>query len=172
MGATSLMLLVVNTATVFWAAWAVGDGVDSGIGFFYFLSAVSFPLFIVTMVLAVISVVRKKGYVLGAMTAVISLVSSETLGACLIRKSVAISMLVLAVSVTLLISGGFALWNAGIVADENNLATSFTPLLWLPFGAGLIGFMVSLPWFLGTVTTTPRPRTERERISSRPPGDK
>lgn len=72
-GAISLMLLVVNTATVFWAAWAVGDGVDSGIGFFYFLSAVTFPLFIVTLVLAVMSVIRKKGYIPGAITAVISL---------------------------------------------------------------------------------------------------
>jgi hypothetical protein len=79
----------------------------------------------------------------------------------MIRKSVAISLLALAVSLTLLISGGFALWNAGIVADENNLTTNFTPFLWVPFGAGLIGFMVSLPWFLGTVSTTPRHRSKR-----------
>ena len=83
------------------------------------------------------------------------------LGANLIRKLVAVSMLVLAVSITLLVSGGFALWNAGIVADENNLTTSFTPFLWVPFGAGLIGFVVSLPWFLATVTTPPRPKSER-----------
>lgn len=68
----------------------------------------------------------------------------------MIRKSVAFSMLALGVSVALLISGGLALWNAGLVADENNLTTGFTPYLWVPFGAGLLGFMVSLPWFLGT----------------------
>ena len=65
-------------------------------------------------------------------------------------------MVVLAVSLTLLVSGGIALWTAGIVADENNLTTSFTPLLWAPFGTGLIGFMVSLPCFLAIVTTSPR----------------
>lgn len=85
----------------------------------------------------------------------------ETMGASMIRKSVAISMLALAVSITLLVSGGIALWHAGIVADENNLTTGFAPYLWVPFGTGLIGFMVSLPWFLGTVTTTPRLRSER-----------
>jgi hypothetical protein len=79
----------------------------------------------------------------------------------MIRKSVAISMLALAVSFTLLISGGIGLWHAGIVADENNLTTNFTPFLWVPFGAGLIGFLVSLPWFLGADTTTPQPRSER-----------
>lgn len=78
----------------------------------------------------------------------------------MIRKSVAIPMIALAVSLTLLVGGGIALWNAGIVADENNLTTTFTPFLWVPFGAGLTGFMVSLPWFLGTVTTPPRLRTE------------
>lgn len=79
----------------------------------------------------------------------------------MIRKSVAMSMLALAVSLTLLVGGGIALWHAGMVADENNLTTSFTPFLWVPFGAGLIGFMISLPWFLGAVTTPPRPRSER-----------
>lgn len=69
-------------------------------------------------------------------------------------------MFVLAVSLTLLISGGFALWEAGIVADENSLTTDFTPFLCLPFGAGLLGFVVSLPWFLGTITATPRLRRE------------
>jgi hypothetical protein len=68
-----------------------------------------------------------------------------------IRKSVAISMLALAVSLTLLPSGGIALWHAGIVADENNLTANFMPFLWVPFWAGLIGFMVCLPWFLGTI---------------------
>jgi hypothetical protein len=83
------------------------------------------------------------------------------MGASMIRTSVAISMLALAVSLTLLISGGIALWHAGIVADENNSTTNFTPLIWVPIGAGLIGFTVSLPWFLCTVTTPPRLRSER-----------
>ncbi|MFF1251495.1 hypothetical protein ACFVYC_03240 [Pseudarthrobacter sp. NPDC058329] len=78
----------------------------------------------------------------------------------MIRKSVAISMLALAVSLALLVSGGIAFWHAGIVADENNLTTNFPLFLWVPFGAGLIGFMISLPWFLGMVTTPSRPRSK------------
>lgn len=72
MGAISLMLLALNTAGVFWAAWVVGGGVDSGIPLFYFLASVTFPLFLFTAVLAVIAVVKRKGRVPGAITAVIS----------------------------------------------------------------------------------------------------
>ena len=72
MGAISLMLLALNTAGVFWAAWIIGGGVDSGIPFFYFLSGVTFPLFITTLVLAVIAVVRRRGRIPGAITSVIS----------------------------------------------------------------------------------------------------
>lgn len=79
----------------------------------------------------------------------------------MIRKSVAISMPALAVSLALLVSGGIALWHAGLVADENNLTTNIPLFLWVPFGAGLIGFMVSLPWFLVTVATPTRPRSKR-----------
>ncbi len=65
-------------------------------------------------------------------------------------------MVVLAVSITLLVSGGIALISAGIVADENNLTdTSYFPLVGV-FGVGLIGFVVSLPVFLGTVTNSRR----------------
>lgn len=71
-GAISLMLLALNTAGVFWAVWVVGGGVDSGIPLFYFLAGVTFPFFIFTAVLAVIAVVKRKGRVPGAITAVIS----------------------------------------------------------------------------------------------------
>lgn len=72
MGTISLMLLALNTAGVFWAAWVVGGGVDSGIPFFYYLSGVTFPLFITTLVLAVIAVAKRRGRIPGATTAVIS----------------------------------------------------------------------------------------------------
>jgi len=42
-GLLALLILVLNTAGVFWAVWAVGDGVDSGIGLFYYLFSVTFP---------------------------------------------------------------------------------------------------------------------------------
>lgn len=71
MGAISLMLLALNTAGVFWAAWVVGGGVDSGIPFFYYLSGVTFPLFITTLVLSVIAVAKRRGRIPGAVTAVI-----------------------------------------------------------------------------------------------------
>lgn len=73
----------------------------------------------------------------------------------MIRKSVAIWMVVLAVSITLLVSGGIAMISAGIVADENNLTGNSSSSLWV-VGVGLIGFVVSLPVFLGTVTTSRR----------------
>ena len=79
----------------------------------------------------------------------------------MIRKPVVIPTLVLAISITLLISGGVALWNAGVVADENNLVANFHAPLWFMFGAGLIGFLVSLPWLLGMVAATKRLRKKR-----------
>lgn len=75
----------------------------------------------------------------------------------MIRKPVAVSMLFLAVSTTLMISGGIALMNAGVVADENNLVDNFHPSLWSIFGVGLIGLLISLPCFLGTIANTRRP---------------
>lgn len=56
---------------------------------------------------------------------------TSTLGAGMIRKPVAVSMLFLTVSTTLMISGGIALRNAGVVADENNLVDNFHPCLGL-----------------------------------------
>lgn len=75
-------------------------------------------------------------------------------------RPVVIAMLLLAVSITLLVSGGVALWNAGIVADENNLTNDFSLSLWIPFGVGLLGFLISLPWFLATVTNSRRLKAE------------
>lgn len=77
----------------------------------------------------------------------------------MVKKSVAFWMLIFGVSVGLLVSGGVALWNAGIVADENNLTSNFSPSLWSVFGAGLIGFVVGLPCLLGTITTSRWSRT-------------
>lgn len=74
----------------------------------------------------------------------------------MIRKQVVIALLFLAVSITLMISGGIALWNAGVVADENHLVDNFHPSLWSIFGVGLIGLLISLPCFLGTVTSSTR----------------
>lgn len=79
----------------------------------------------------------------------------------MIRKPVVVSLLFLAVSITLMISGGIALWNAGVVADENNLVDNFHPSLWSIFGVGLIGLLISLPCFLGTVANTQRPSRTR-----------
>ncbi|WP_142036655.1 hypothetical protein [Arthrobacter sp. SLBN-100] len=73
LGMISFLLLAVNTAGVFWALWMVGGGVDSGIGFFYYLSGVTFPLFLVTLTCSVTSVIRKKGRIPGTVTTVISL---------------------------------------------------------------------------------------------------
>lgn len=69
----SLVMLALNTAGVFWAAWVVGDGVDSGIGFFYYLMGVTFPLFIATLACSVIAAIRNKGRIPGAVTSVISI---------------------------------------------------------------------------------------------------
>jgi hypothetical protein len=73
LGMISFLLLVVNTAGVFWAQWVVGGGVDSGIPFLAFLGGVTLPLFFVTLALSVTSIVRRRGYIPGAVTTVISL---------------------------------------------------------------------------------------------------
>lgn len=73
LGMISFLLLVVNTAGVFWALWVVGDGVDSGIPFVAFLGCVTLPLFFVTLAVSVTSIVRKRGYIPGAVTTMISL---------------------------------------------------------------------------------------------------
>jgi hypothetical protein len=72
LGMISLVLLAVNTAGVFWAVWMVGDGVDSGIGLFYYLAGITFPLFLVSLACSLVAVIRKKGRVPGAVTSVIS----------------------------------------------------------------------------------------------------
>ena len=50
-GLLALLILVLNTAGVFWAVWAAGDGVDSGIGLVYFLLTVTFPAALATIAL-------------------------------------------------------------------------------------------------------------------------
>ncbi|THJ65856.1 hypothetical protein E8P82_11295 [Arthrobacter echini] len=82
----------------------------------------------------------------------------------MIRRWVAISMLVLSVSVALLVSGGIDLWNAGIVADENNLTLGFSPSQWVIFGMGVTGFTIGLPWFLALVTTRRRAGAKPRRV--------
>jgi hypothetical protein len=72
LGMISFLLLRVNTAGVFWALWVVGDGVDSGIPFVAFLGGVTLPIFLVTLAISVASIVRRKGYVPGLVTTVIS----------------------------------------------------------------------------------------------------
>jgi len=64
-GLLALLILVLNTAGVFWAVWAAGDGVDSGIGLVYFLLTVTFPAALATIALGVVSLVRRRGRVPG-----------------------------------------------------------------------------------------------------------
>ncbi|MEV7132102.1 hypothetical protein AB0N24_04355 [Arthrobacter sp. NPDC093128] len=71
-GLLSLLILVLNTTGVFWAVWAVGDGVDSGIGLFYFLFSVTFPATLATIALGVVSVVRRRGRVPGTIALTIT----------------------------------------------------------------------------------------------------
>lgn len=56
----------------------------------------------------------------------------------------------LGVSLTALACGALALFQAGVVADENNLASSFSPLLWSIFGLGILGTLVTLPGWLAS----------------------
>jgi len=54
----------------------------------------------------------------------------------------------LAVSLTALICGGVALFNAGVMIDENNVQDVMIAPLWVIFGIGVLGTLVSLPgWF-------------------------
>ncbi|MCD5341203.1 hypothetical protein LR392_03045 [Arthrobacter sp. AK04] len=71
-GLLALLILVLNTAGVFWAVWAAGDGVDSGIGLVYFLLTVTFPAALATIALGVVSLVRRRGRVPGTIALSIS----------------------------------------------------------------------------------------------------
>lgn len=57
------------------------------------------------------------------------------------------------ISLTALACGAIALFNAGIVADENNLASNQQPALWVMFGIGVAGLLVTLPGWLGAGPT-------------------
>ena len=71
-GLLALLILVLNTAGVFWAVWAVGGGVDSGIGLFYYLFSVTFPAALATIALGVVSLVRRLGRVPGTIALTIT----------------------------------------------------------------------------------------------------
>ncbi|WP_406638134.1 hypothetical protein [Pseudarthrobacter quantipunctorum] len=71
-GLLALLILVLNTAGVFWAVWAAGDGVDSGIGLVHFLLTVTFPAALATIALGVVSLVRRRGRVPGTIALSIS----------------------------------------------------------------------------------------------------
>ena len=71
-GLLALLILVLNTAGVFWAVWAAGDGVDSGIGLFYYLFSVTFPAALATIALGVVSLVRRRGRVPGTIALTIT----------------------------------------------------------------------------------------------------
>ena len=71
-GLLALLILVLNTAGVFWAVWAAGDGVDSGIGLVYFLLTVTFPAALATIALGVVSLVRRRGRVPGTIALTIT----------------------------------------------------------------------------------------------------
>ena len=71
-GLLALLILVLNTAGVFWAVWAVGGGVDSGIGLFYYLFSVTFPAALATIALGVVSLVRRRGRVPGTIALTIT----------------------------------------------------------------------------------------------------
>lgn len=57
------------------------------------------------------------------------------------------------VSLTALVCGGIALYSAGVVMDENNLASGPPPALWAMAIIGVVGLLVSLPtWFAAKPT--------------------
>ncbi|MBP2386205.1 hypothetical protein [Paeniglutamicibacter kerguelensis] len=61
------------------------------------------------------------------------------------------------VSLSALVCGAIALFNAGIVADENNLTSNPQSALWLMYGIGVAGLLVTLPgWLASRATDTQR----------------
>ena len=56
----------------------------------------------------------------------------------------------LGVSLTALVCGGVALFNAGVMIDENNVQNIVTTPLWVIFGLGIVGTVISLPAWLAT----------------------
>ena len=65
--------------------------------------------------------------------------------------------LALVASLTLLVSGGVALWNFALLADEYGIREGGTPFTVL-FGIGIIGLVVSLPAFFATRTGGESPK--------------
>ncbi|MFJ6417366.1 hypothetical protein [Paeniglutamicibacter sp. NPDC091659] len=57
---------------------------------------------------------------------------------------------VFGVSPTALACSAIALFNAGIVADENNLTSNQQPVLWMMFGISVAGLLIALPGWLGS----------------------
>ncbi|UWX96156.1 hypothetical protein N2K95_10775 [Arthrobacter zhaoxinii] len=55
----------------------------------------------------------------------------------------------LSASTVLLLGGAAALLQAGIAADEGRLGDGILPALWLVFGTGLLGLVISLPSYVG-----------------------
>ena len=68
----------------------------------------------------------------------------------MISKNRAFRMLTLGVSLTALMCGGLALFESGLVADENNLTMNASPTLWIIFGIGVVGFLIALPAWLSS----------------------
>lgn len=57
---------------------------------------------------------------------------------------------VLVASIALLVATGVAMWNEGIVADENGLTNGFGPSLLILAGFGVLGLLISLPAWLAS----------------------
>lgn len=62
----------------------------------------------------------------------------------------------LGVSLTAMVCGGIALYSAGVVMDENNLAAGPAPVLWSMAIVGVVGLLVSLPGWIAAQSTKNR----------------
>lgn len=56
----------------------------------------------------------------------------------------------LGISLTALVCGGVALFNAGVMIDENNVQNVMSTPLWVIFGLGIVGTVISLPAWIAT----------------------
>lgn len=54
-------------------------------------------------------------------------------------------IIALAASLTALVCGGVALFNAGVMIDENNVQNIMITPLWFILGLGILGTVIALP---------------------------
>ena len=71
-GAVALVLLTIDVGVFFWARWSVGDGVDSGLGLAALVFMFNIPLLLVTIVVAIVAVIRRNGTISGGVALTLS----------------------------------------------------------------------------------------------------